>query len=175
MAEASCTKRTGTSCTHTSKTRAALTMQGLLRIGQVKHLRNSCHSHHYHHQHYHKQKVKRVLQINPARFTVYSLPHDIYTTSQMLPRISYVCFLLFIYWLCWVFLLAGGLSLAVASWLPSLPSRGSRAQVCAAAAVCRLRCPTVCGSYFPNQGSTCVPCFRRWILFFFFFHLFLLV
>ena len=96
MAEASCTKRTGTSCTHTSKTRAALSMQRLLRIGQVKHLGNSCHSHHYHHQHYHKQKVRRVLQINPARFTVYSLPHDTYTTSQMLPRFQCLFFIIYL-------------------------------------------------------------------------------
>ena len=88
MAEASCTKRTGTSCTHTAKTRTALHMQGLLRIGQVKHLGNSCHSHHDHHQHHHDQKARRALQINPARLIVYSLPHDTYTASQMLPRIS---------------------------------------------------------------------------------------
>lgn len=51
MAEASCTKRTGTSRTHTAKSRTALRMQGLLRISQVKQLGNSCHSHHDHHQH----------------------------------------------------------------------------------------------------------------------------
>ena len=49
--------------THTAKSRTALRMQGLLRISQVRQLGNSCHSHHDRHQH-------------PARFTVYSLPHD---------------------------------------------------------------------------------------------------
>ena len=165
MAEASCTKRTGTSCTHTAKTRTALHMQGLLRIGQVKHLGNSCHSHHDHHQHHHDQKARRALQINPARLIVYSLPHDTYTASQMLPRIS--CGFFFVIYLLAMLALRcgqGGLSLAAASWLPLLPNRSLRAQVYSAAVVHRLSCRTACGSYFPNQVSTCVPCIRRWIL-----------
>ena len=153
MAEASCTKRTGTSRTHTAKSRTALRMQGLLRISQVKQLGNSCHSHHDHHQH-------------PARFTVYSLPLDTYTTSQTLPRISYVWLVFVIYLLAMLGLRCGqgGLSLAAVSWLPLLPSRSSRAQVYSAAIVHRLSCPTACGSYFPYQGSTCVPCIGRRIL-----------
>ena len=130
MAEASCTKRTGTSCTHTAKTRPALHKQGLLRISQVKHLGNSCHSHHDHHQHHHDQKARRALQINPARLIVYSLPHDTYTASQMLPRIS--CGFFFVIYLLAMLALRcgqGGLSLAAASWLPLLPNRSLRAQL----------------------------------------------
>lgn len=164
MAEASCTKRTGTSCTHTAKTRPALHMQGLLRISQVKHLGNSCHSHHDHHQHHHDQKARRALQIilQDSQCTVYPM---IYISYHRCCQGFRFFFFFVIYLLAMLALRCGqgGLSLAAASWLPLLPNRSLRAQVYSAAVVHRLSCRTACGSYFPNQVSTCVPYIRRWI------------
>lgn len=152
MAEASCTKRTGTPCTHTAKTRTALHMQGLLRIGQVKHLGNS-----------YAQSVIiiSIITIKRQGEPYRSILQDSQCTVYPMIHIPHhrCCqgFRMFVFVIYLLAMLAlrcgqGGLSLAAAGWLPLLPNRSLRAQVYSTAVAHRLSCPTACGVLLPQPG-----------------------
>ena len=93
---------------------------------------------------------------------------------SLLKRLTYLSF---VFWLCWLFLAALGLSLVVVSG-GILSSSGVRASHCGGVSCCGacalgngasgavahgLRCSWV-GGIFPDKGSTRVPCMGRWIL-----------